>query len=184
MMNNNIHTCNDSCPIPSKKYKTIGELKLTSKDSLIQTLSRMEKCPERDYLDKYIFDTHYGVDMLLSERQSDTNINIKEYTRKIVYDNKSIRCKNLTALLPVFNNQICYRTIIKRCFNNNDILANVTIKQILSSASTSFIQELHSISSSLTGTFVDYLIRRIMCEIKKYHLQITLLNLYHYQTIH
>ena len=133
-----ISMCDDSSIIKCKKYKTIGELKSASMPSIIQTLARMDKCPERDYLDKWLFDTHYV------KKEMDGN---------------------LTMRIAHINNTICYREIMKRCFNDVDILSNKTTKSILETSSIEFIKELHAISSSMLGTFIDYLIRRIISEL-------------------
>jgi hypothetical protein len=74
---------------------------------------------------------------------------------------------NLTLRIANINNRICYREIMKRCFNNVDIISNNTVtKDILSKASIDLITELHSISPSMLGTFIDYLMRRIISELR------------------
>jgi hypothetical protein len=72
---------------------------------------------------------------------------------------------NLTMRIANINNSICYREIMKRCFGNVDILSNNTTKEILSKTSIDLITELHSISPSMLGTFIDYLMRRIISEL-------------------
>ena len=128
----------DSTPIKSKKYKTIGELKQSGINSIVQTLARMDKCPERDCLDEWIYNSHY----------------------------KNMRKDgNLTTRIAHLNNKICYREIMRRCFNNIDILSTKTSTTILSATTIDFIKELHEISSSMLGSFIDYLIRRIISEL-------------------
>jgi hypothetical protein len=128
----------DSRSIKSKKYKTIGILKQACINSIIQTTSRMDASSERDYLDKWLYDTHYS--------------------KKEMYGMLTDRIENIS-------NKICYREIIKRCFNDIDILSSNTTKQILSKPSIDFITELHSISPSIVGSFIDYLVRRIISEL-------------------
>lgn len=128
----------DSLFIKSKKYKTIGELKNAGLTSIIQTTARMEKSPERDYLDKWLYDTYYS--------------------KKKMYGSLTDRIDNIS-------NKVCYREIMKRCFNNIDILLNHTSKQILSKETIDFITDLHSISASTLGSFIDYLMRRIISEL-------------------
>ena len=77
----------DSRSIKSKKYKTIGDLKKAAINSIIQTTARMDKCLERDYLDKFLYDTHYS---------------------------KKEMCGNLTDRIENINNKICYREIIRK----------------------------------------------------------------------
>jgi hypothetical protein len=72
---------------------------------------------------------------------------------------------NLTTRINNINNIPCYNYIIKNMFNNIDILQyNKITKQILNNECIEFIKKLHIIDSSMTGIFLDYLIRRIICE--------------------
>lgn len=128
----------ESIVIKSKKYKTIGDLKKAGIKSMIQVTVRMDKCIGRDYLDKWLWDTYYSKKEMLG---------------------------NLTMRIDNINNSICYREIMKRCFGNVDILSNNTTKEILSKTSIDLITELHSISPSMLGTFIDYLMRRIISEL-------------------
>lgn len=73
---------------------------------------------------------------------------------------------NLTTRIKNISNKPCYHYIMKECFNNVDVLEfNKTKKSILNEKCIQFIKILHSVSASLTGTFLDYLMRRIICEI-------------------
>lgn len=128
----------ESIVIKSKKYKTIGDLKNAGIKSIIQTTTRMDKCMGRDHLDKWLWETYYSK---------------KKYAG------------NLTMRIANINNSICYREIMKRCFNGVDILSNYINKEILSKTVIELIAELHSISPSMLGTFIDYLIRRIISEL-------------------
>ena len=107
---------------------------------LMRKLSLMKKSSMRDYLDSWIFDNHL----------------LKRKTRA-----------NLTKIIKSsFMNKVSYREIMKRCFDDIDILnSNKTNKKILDEDSCKIIQQMHSINASLTGTFLDYLIRRIICEL-------------------
>jgi len=134
----------DETPLQSKKYRTIGELKQAGIRSVILTTARMEKCMGRDLLDQWLWDTHYC---------------------------KKEMVGNLTTRIANINNKICYREMMKRCFQNVDILSSSQIKSILTKECIDFIRELHSISPSLLGTFIDYLIRRIICELTCTHFQ-------------
>jgi hypothetical protein len=128
----------ESIVIKSKKYKTIGDLKKAGIRSMIQVTARMDGCIGRDYLDKWLWDTYYSKKEMLG---------------------------NLTMIIHNISNSICYREIMKRCFNNVDILSNSTTKEILSKTSINLITELHAISPSMLGTFIDYLMRRIISEL-------------------
>ena len=94
----------DETPLQSKKYRTIGELKKAGNRSVIMTTARMEKCMGRDLLDQWLWDTHYC---------------------------KKEMVGNLTTRIANINNKICYREMMKRCFQNVDILSSSQIKSIL-----------------------------------------------------
>ena len=135
----NYSVIDESTIIKSKKYKTIGDLKNAGLKAMIQTTTRMAPCIERDYLDNWLWDTHYS---------------------------KMYMVGNLTTRITNISNTICYREVVKRCFNNIDIISNNTItKDIIPKASIDLITELHSISPSMLGTFIDYLVRRIISEL-------------------
>lgn len=128
----------ESIVIKSKKYKTIGDLKKAGIRSMIQVTARMDWCIGRDYLDKWLWDTYYSKKEMLG---------------------------NLTMRIDNISNSICYREIMKRCFNNVDILSNSKTKEILPKSTIDLITELHAISPSMLGTFIDYLMRRIISEL-------------------
>lgn len=136
-----MHACDDKTIIGNVKYKTIGDLKQTNIKSIIQIVTRMNPCDEKDYMEKWMFDTHY------------------------IKKNMS---GNLTSRVSQISNGICYREIIKRYFNNHDMLGTkTTMKNVLSDECMSIITKLHTISPSMCGVFFDYLIRRLICEITK-----------------
>lgn len=133
---------NDNTIIPdNKNYKTIGELKNAPKKDILRCVGLMKETPIRDYLDKYFFE-------------------------KIMFENKLT--DSLTNRIKHISNKSCYREIIKRCFYNFDLISNnnKTEKKILTEEVILLINKMHDISSSNTGIFIDYLIRRIICEIK------------------
>ena len=123
----------DSSIITIKERYELGYIK-----SVIQTIIKMNQTPQKNCLERWLFDIHYH--------------------KKL--------SGNLTSRVKKFNNQICYREIMKRCFNNIDVLSNKTIQSILNKDTIEFINELHSISPVMTGTFLDYLIRRIITELR------------------
>jgi len=50
----------DSTKITSKKYKTIGDLKKAQHKSIIHTVIQLKPSIEKDYLCKWLFETHYN----------------------------------------------------------------------------------------------------------------------------
>jgi len=71
---------------------------------------------------------------------------------------------SLTDRFKNINSNICYNSIYRNIFNNN---YNDTIKKynILPLKCTNIVKLLHNIDPSITGSFIDYLIRRIICEL-------------------
>ena len=125
--------------IPLKKYKTFGDIQDAPIISAIQCITRMKESPDKDMLTEWLFDTHYL--------------------------NKPIR-GNLTDRIKNFDNKICLNYICKNFLNGFDP-GECEETQILSDTACNIIKKLHSIQSSLTGTFIDYLMRRVISEIKK-----------------
>ena len=124
--------------ITSKKYKTIGELLQAPIKSIILVSVRETDDNIKTYLFKWLYLNHYG--------------------KKIMNGNLTSRIKNIS-------NKPCYYYIVKNAFDNIDILHhNKKTKQILNTECINFITNLHTIEPSLTGTFLDYLMRRIICE--------------------
>ncbi len=119
----------------------IKELKAKDKKSLCLFVSKMGPGPVRDYMDKWLFDTYYE---------------------------KKIPRGNLTKILKTsINNKVSYREIMRRCFDSVDILhSKRTIKDILTKDAMEVIQEIHSINSSICGSFLDYLVRRTISELR------------------
>ena len=124
----------------SGKYKNIGELKKQSKLSCVQTITRMKNGPIKTYLLKWAFE--------------------KFYLQNKLGGNLTTRIKNI-------NNNLCYRHIISHCFDDIDPLISCKTLSILNDNCKNVIESLYNINSSATGIFIDYLIRRIISEIKK-----------------
>ena len=125
-------------PLSLKKYKTFGELQDAPIRSSIQCITRMKSSEEKIKLCEWLFNSHY------------LQKNIKG---------------NLTDRIRIFNNKICFNYLCENYFNKFDINNHISNK-ILNEESSLNIKKLHSINSSLTGTFIDYLMRRIITEIK------------------
>ena len=136
---------NNLSVITSKKYKTIGELLKSPIKSIILVSNNEKNEDIKSYLYEWLYKNHY-------------------INKKMI--------GNLTSRIKNISNKPCYGYIMKECFNNMDVLQfNKTTKKILNDECIQFIKILHSVSSSLTGTFLDYLVRRIVCEIthKTFH---------------
>lgn len=124
--------------ISSKKYKTIGDLLQAPILSIILVSVKQKDSNIKSYLFEWLYQNHYS---------------------------KIIMSGNLTNRIKNISNQTCYYYIIKNVFNNIDILQNnKQIKQLLNNDCKIFIKSLHNIQCSLTGIFIDYLVRRIICE--------------------
>ena len=129
---------NRDTPIPLKKYKTFGEIQDAPIMSAIQCITRMKVSFEKEFLSEWLFNNHY--------------------LKKKFSGNLTDRIKNL-------NNKICFNHLCKKYFNNFDI-NNCEMRQILPEKSVNIIKKLNFIQASLTGTFIDYLTRRIISEIQ------------------
>jgi hypothetical protein len=136
-MNNEI--INDDTPIFGK-YKTVSEIKKLPIISAIQVISKMKVSEVKEYLVKWIFESHYS--------------------KLPLYGSLTQRIKKL-------NNKICYNYIISNCFDEIDPLNFCTSNTILNDKCLNIIKSLHEIEPSANGTFMDYLIRRIICEINQ-----------------
>ena len=129
----------DDTPI-SGKYKTIGQVKNIPIKSAILVISRMKPSEERKYLCKWLFETHYLK---------------KKFTR------------NLTNRIKNISNKSCYNHIISHCFDGIDPREVYETIPILNEYCKNIINLLHAIDSSGTGIFMDYLIRRVINEIRQ-----------------
>jgi len=133
----NITEMNRDSLIPLKKYKTFGEIQDAPIISAIQCITRMKPSNEKDFLSNWLFTNHY-----LNKKRSGS----------------------LTDRIKNFNNKICFNHLCKEYFNGFDInkcISNI----ILPKKATDIIKKLNLIQGSLTGTYIDYLMRRIISEI-------------------
>jgi hypothetical protein len=142
LINYQLSTFNDDTILNGKKILDWKKMDMTV---LSRSISKMKDSAERDYLIKWVFENYY----------------LKKKLKRTIL-------RNLTAIIKDnFTNKISYCEIMRRCFDDVDILnSNKTNKKILDEDSCKIIQQMHSINASLTGTFLDYLIRRIICEIR------------------
>ena len=136
--NNNDDICdiNDDTIIASLRYNNIRDIKEDIKYCINYT-SHLKDIKLKKYLEDFLFENHY----------------------KMIFKSGSLtdRFKNI-------NSNICYNSIYRNIFNNN---YNNTIKKynILPLKCSNIVKLLHSIDPSITGSFIDYLIRRIICEL-------------------
>lgn len=121
------------------KYKTIKDVKNASHSSAIKVIAKMQPSEERTHLCKWIFDTHYM--------------------------NELPKAYKLTDKIKILDNNPCYNHTIQHCFNGIDPRNTSKRVPIPSLQENDTIKELHSISPQSTGIFLDYLVRRIICEI-------------------
>jgi len=130
---------NSNTPITSKKYKTIGNLLNAPIKSIIIVANNEPNKIIQEYLYDWLYENYYG--------------------KKCMIGNLTMRIKNI-------DNKCCYNYLTKNVFNNTDILnKNKTTENILTQDCINIITQLHSIESSLTGVYLDYLLRRIICEL-------------------
>lgn len=123
----------------NKKYKTIGELLKAPISSIPAIASSIKDNNIREFLFSWLNEHYYSKIQLIG---------------------------NLTLRLSKIANRPCYEHLMKTCFDNVDILnSNKTIEKILDENTMTFIKKLHIIDPSITGSFLDYLTRRIVCEI-------------------
>lgn len=107
----------------------------------ISIACHLKDCEARRYIDAWLFDNHYT---------------------------KTKLSGNLTVRIMKIRNYACYREIIKRCFDGFDFEQHSVVTQIsLSNDSIDIIKDLHSISPNIIGSFLDFLVRRVISEIKK-----------------
>ena len=136
--NNNNDRCdiNDDTIIASLRYNNIRDIKEDIKYCINYT-SHLKDIKLKRYLEDFLFENHY----------------------KMIFKSGS-----LTDRLKNINSNICYNSIYRIIFNNN---YNDTIKKynILPLKCSNIVKLLHSIDPSITGSFIDYLIRRIICEL-------------------
>jgi hypothetical protein len=135
-INDDICDINDDTIIASLRYNNIRDIKEDIKYCINYT-SHLKDIKLKKYLEDFLFENHY----------------------KMIFKSGCLtdRFKNI-------NSNICYNSIYRNIFNNN---YNDTIKKynILPLKCSNIVKLLHSIDPSITGSFIDYLIRRIICEL-------------------
>ena len=122
------------------KYKTIGELKKQSKRSFQAVLKGVKDRDIKKYLCDWAFDKFYR-----DKWRNGDGI--------------------LTSLIKPISNVICFEHIMGKYFDCINTVHFET-RAILTEDCKKIIGTLHSICPSVNGTFMDYLFRRIICEIR------------------
>lgn len=126
---------NDDTSIENSKYKTIRDIKNAPIRSQIQTICKMKSSEKKKYMSKWLFE--------------------KYYLNKKLFGNLTDRVKKIS-------NSICYDCITN--FRSDEQIIPKT-KMIMSIKSVNMIRKIHSFSPSMVGTFIDYVMRRMICEI-------------------
>jgi len=130
---------NPDTQLSSKKYKTLGALLVAPIKSIILVSGKERNKEVRDYLCSWLYLNHYGNKPMVG---------------------------NLTQRIMNLDNIPCYQYIVKNVFNNIDILKyNKSFRYILNPSCILFIKKIHSIEPRLNGSFLDYLIRRMICDL-------------------
>ena len=136
---NDITDINNTTVLVGNTFKNIDELQLCNDSrKVILYVTHLKPGAIKEYLSKWLYESHYS--------------------------KQSMR-GNLTDRIKKLNNGICYTQIMKQCFNSYDIKKNTTSTTILGAKAINIIKELYDICPSMCGSFVDYLIRRIISEI-------------------
>ena len=136
---NNISGISNKTILVGKTFKNIEELQIcTDSRKVILYITHLKPGPIKDYLSMWLYESHYS--------------------------KQSMR-GNLTDRIKKINNGICYTQIMKHCFNSYDIKRNTTSSTILDAKATNIVKELYDICPSVCGSFIDYLIRRIISEL-------------------
>ena len=128
----------DNTPIKGK-YTTIGEVKNANINSAKQVIARMPVSPEKEHLSKWLFETYY----------------LKEE----FFGNLTTRTKKIST-------KTCHNHIISHCFDGINPLEYCESIPILTDKCKSTISSLHKIDAPGCGMFMDYLIRRLISEIR------------------
>jgi len=140
--NNAYFEVNDEMLVKSTNFEKVGDFFDNNKTLLSKTntVSRMPNNKIKSYLQKHLFE-NYKFD------------NIK----------KSIRRDCLTDHTKPYNSSYLYNHIINYCFDGNDIKSFSKIKKI---DNFEEIKQIYDINPSFSGTLIDYLTRRIICEMR------------------
>ena len=134
-----ISNINDTTVLLGNTFRNIEELKMCiDSRKVILYITHLKDGPIKDYLSSWLYEYHYS----------------KQYMNG-----------NLTDRIKKINNGICYTQIMKQCFNSYDIKRNMISTAILDINATNIVKDLHYICPSICGSFIDYLIRRIISEL-------------------
>lgn len=120
------------------KYKTFGELKKTKQRTISSVIGRLSPSDNKNLLSKWAFEKYYY---------------------KKVYNGLNFTDKIENT------NSVCYTHIINHCFDSINPLKQCNKYIVMHSKTRQIIKKIHSIDSSLTGVFLDYVVRRLMSEI-------------------
>jgi hypothetical protein len=136
---NDISNINNTTVLVGNTFKNIDELiSCTDRKKVILYITHLNFGSIKDYLTKWLYESHYS---------------------------KQSMCGNLTDRIKKINNGICYAEIMKRCFNSYDIKKNMSSTTILGNKATNIVKEFYNICPSMCGSFIDYLLRRIISEL-------------------
>lgn len=136
---NDISNVNNTTVLAGNIFKNIDDLKsCTDSRKVILYITHLKPGSIKDYLTLWLYESHYS----------------RQHMRG-----------NLTDRIKKLNNGICYTQLMKQCFNAYDIKRNMTSTSILTTKAINIVKELYDICSSMSGSFIDYLIRRIICEL-------------------
>jgi hypothetical protein len=136
---NDISLINNRTELVGNIFKNIDELKMcTDNRKVILYITHLKSGPIKDYLSLWIYKSYYS---------------------------KQSMYGNLTDRIKKINNAICYTQIMNDCFNRYDIKKNMVSKSILNNRTIHIVKEFHDICPSMCGSFIDYLIRRIISEL-------------------
>jgi hypothetical protein len=136
---NDISNINNTTVLVGNTFKNIDELtSCTDRKKVILYITHLKFGSIKDYLTKWLYESHYS--------------------------KQSMR-GNLTDRIKKINNGICYAEIMKRCFNSYDIKKNMSSTTILGNKATNIVKEFYNICPSICGSFIDYLLRRIISEL-------------------
>jgi hypothetical protein len=134
-----ISNIDDTTILVGNTFKNIDELtSCTDRKKVILYITHLKSGSIKDYLTKWLYESHYS---------------------------KQCMRGNLTDRIKKINNGICYAEIMKRCFNSYDIKKNMSSTTILDNKATNIVKECYDICPSMCGSFIDYLLRRIISEL-------------------
>lgn len=136
---NDISYINSNTLLVGNTFKNIYDLQIcTDSRKVILYITHLKPGPIKDYLVSWLYESHYS----------------KQHMRG-----------NLTDRIKKINNGICYTQIMKLCFNSYDIKRYTSSTSILDAKAINIVKELHHICPTMCGSFIDYLIRRLISEL-------------------